>query len=154
MQSFEKEYKETVVQINKISKKTKGGNQMRFAALVVVGDQKGKVGACVAKAKDVRSAIQKATAGAKRKMIQVSLRGTTIPHEVNQKFKAAKVSLKPAPVGSGIIAGGPVRVVMEAAGVKNVSAKILGTKNKITNVYATLRALERLTRMNERKLEK
>jgi len=150
---MEKEFKESVVQINRISKKTKGGNQMRFAALVVVGDTKGKVGAFVAKAKDVRSAIQKGVAGAKRKMIQIKLNDTTIPSEISIKYGAARLYLKPAPVGSGIIAGGPVRVVMEAAGVKNVSAKILGTKNKITNVYATIKALEKLTEMNERKIK-
>src|SRR5258708_9013287 len=139
----EREFRETVVQINRVSKKTKGGNQMRFASLVVVGDRKGKVGVGLAKAKDVRSAIQKAVAAAKRRMIQVPIKGTTIPHEINIKFGAAKIILKPAPAGSGIIAGGPIRVVMEAAGVKDVSAKILGTKNKITNVYATMKAIEK-----------
>ncbi len=149
--NFQKEFTETVVQINRISKKTKGGNQMRFAALVVVGDQKGKVGVGLAKAKDVRGAIQKAVALAKRKMVKITLKGTTIPYEIKEKFGAAKIFLKPAPVGSGIIAGGPIRIVMEAVGVKNVSAKILGTKNKITNVYATIEALEKLTLMSETK---
>ncbi len=139
----EREFSETVVQINRVSKKTKGGNQMRFASLVVVGDRKGKVGVGLAKAKDVRSAIQKAVAAAKRRMIQVPIKGTTIPHEINIKYGAAKILLKPAPAGSGIIAGGPIRVVMEAAGVHDVSGKILGTKNKITNVYATMKAIER-----------
>ncbi len=139
----EREFSETVVQINRVSKKTKGGNQMRFSALLVVGDRKGKVGVGLAKAKDVRSAIQKAVSAAKRRMIQVPIKGTTIPHEINIKFGAAKIILKPAPAGSGIIAGGPIRVVMEAAGVKDVSAKILGTKNKITNVYATMKAIEK-----------
>src|SRR5260221_7132285 len=94
-QQPEKEFAETVVQINRISKKTKGGNQMRFAALVVVGDQKGKVGVGLAKAKDVRGAIQKAVALAKRKMIKVTLKGTTIPYEIKEKFGAAKLFLKP-----------------------------------------------------------
>src|SRR5258708_28958633 len=107
----EREFSETVVQINRISKKTKGGNQMRFAALVVVGDKKGKVGVGLAKAKDVRGAIQKAIAAAKRKMVVISLKGTTIPYEVSNKFGAAKVFLKPAPEGSGIIAVGAIRVV-------------------------------------------
>ncbi len=138
----QKEFSETVVQINRVSKKTKGGNQMRFSALLVVGDRKGKVGVGLAKAKDVRSAIQKAVAAAKRKMITVPIKGTTIPHEINIKFGAARIILKPAPKGSGIIAGGSIRVVMEAAGIHDVSAKILGTKNKITNVYATMKAIE------------
>lgn len=148
---IEKEFSETVVQINRISKKTKGGNQMRFAALVVVGDRKGKVGVGLAKAKDVRSAIQKAVAAGKRKMVSVFIKRTTIPFEVKEKFGAATVFLKPAPAGSGIIAGGPIRVIMEAAGIRDVSAKMLGTRNKITNVYATMSALEKLTLMNGRR---
>lgn len=102
-----KEFEETVVQINRISKKTRGGNQMRFSALVVVGDRKGKVGVGLAKAKDVRSAIRKSIDAAKRKLIVVPLRGTTIPYSVREKFSAAHILLKPAPPGSGIIAGGP-----------------------------------------------
>lgn len=148
---FEKEFEETVVQINRISKKTKGGNQVRFSALVVVGDRKGKVGVGLSKATDVRSAISKAIAAAKRKLINVPLRGTTVPYSVNEKFSAAKVLVKPAPPGSGIIAGGPMRVVMEAAGIKDAVGKILGTKNKISNVYATLKALESISRLTERK---
>ena len=147
----QKEFAETVVQINRISKKTKGGNQMRFAALVVVGDRKGRVGAGLAKAKDVRGAIQKAIASAKRKLVEVTLKGTTIPYEVSHKYGAAKILMKPAPEGSGIIAGGPIRIVLEAAGVRNASAKILGTKNKITNVYATIQALEKVSYMKARK---
>ncbi len=147
----EKEFSETVVQINRISKKTKGGNQMRFAALVVVGDKKGKVGVGLSKAKDVRGAIQKAISAAKRKMIEVSLKGTTIPHDIRHKFGAAKILLKPAPAGSGIIAGGAIRVVLDAAGVRDASGKILGTKNKISNVYATIEALEKISWMTERK---
>lgn len=137
-----KEFEETVVQINRISKKTKGGNQIRFSALVVVGDRKGKVGVGLAKAHDVRNAIRKAIEAAKRKFIVIPLVGTTIPYSVFEKFSAAKVMLKPAPAGSGIIAGGPMRVVLEAAGVRDAVGKILGTKNKISNVYATLKALE------------
>lgn len=148
---YEKEFEETVVQINRISKKTKGGNQVRFSALVVVGDRKGKVGVGLSKATDVRSAIGKAIAAAKRKMLVVPLRGTTVPYSVNEKFSAAKVLIKPAPPGSGIIAGGPMRVVMEAAGIKDAVGKILGTKNKISNVYATLKALESISTLVERK---
>jgi small subunit ribosomal protein S5 len=146
-----KEFEETVVQINRISKKTKGGNQIRFSALMVVGDRKGKVGVGLAKAKDVRNAIRKSIEASKRKMIMVPLAGTTIPYSVHEKYSAAKVLLKPAPPGSGIIAGGPMRVVLEAAGVKDAVGKILGTKNKISNVYATLKALETISELVEMK---
>ena len=141
---YEKEFEETVVQINRISKKTKGGNQIRFSALVVIGDKKGKVGAAISKATDVRSAIGKAIASAKRNMITVTLRGTTVPYSVNEKFSAAKVLIKPAPPGSGIIAGGAVRVVLEMAGVPNVVSKIFGSNNKINNAKATFEALKKL----------
>jgi small subunit ribosomal protein S5 len=142
-----KEYEETVVQINRISKKTKGGNQIKFSALVVVGDKKGKVGVGLAKAKDVRNAIRKAITTAKKNLIVVPLKGTTVPYSVLEKFSAARVMIKPAPPGSGIIAGGPMRVVMVAAGIHDASGKILGTKNKISNVYATLKALETISKM-------
>jgi small subunit ribosomal protein S5 len=138
-----KEFEETVVQINRISKKTKGGNQIRFSALVVVGDKKGKVGVGLAKAGDVRSAIQKAIAKAKRNLVKITLAGTTVPYSVKEKFSAAKILIKPAPPGSGIIAGGAMRTVLEAVGVKNAVGKIMGTKNKVSNVYATLKALRR-----------
>lgn len=146
-QQAPKEFEETVVQINRISKKTKGGNQIRFSALVVVGDRKGKVGVGLAKAKDVRNAIRKSIEAAKRNMVLVPLTGTTIPYSVNQKYSAAKILLKPAPPGSGIIAGGPMRVVLEAAGVRDAVGRILGTKNKVSNVYATLAALETISEM-------
>lgn len=142
-----KEFEETVVQINRISKKTKGGNQIRFSALVVVGDKKGKVGVGLAKAADVRNAIRKSIEAAKRNLVLVPLVGTTVPYSVNQKFSAAKILLKPAPPGSGIIAGGPMRVVLEAAGIRDAVGRILGTKNKVSNVYATLKALETISEM-------
>jgi len=146
-----KEFEEKVVQINRISKKTKGGNQIRFSALVVVGDKKGKIGVGLSKAPDVRNAIRKAIVKAKRKMITVTLRGTTVPYSVREKFSAAKILLKPAPPGSGIIAGGPMRVVLELAGIKDAVGKILGTKNKISNVYATLKALDTISTLSRRK---
>lgn len=138
------EYSETVIEIKRISKKTKGGNAIRFSALVVVGDKKGKVGLGLAKSGDVSGAIQKSIAAAKRRMFTVPLKGTTIPYLVNEKYSAARVLIKPAPDGSGIIAGGAIRVILEAAGVQNAVGKILGTKNKASNVYATLNALKRL----------
>lgn len=145
------EFFENVVQINRITKKTKGGNQIRFAALVVVGDKNGKVGAGISKAQDVRSAIQKAVLYAKRRMIVVPMKGSTIPFEMYQKYGSAKVLLKPAPAGSGIIAGGPMRIVLDAAGVHDVVGKIMGTKNKINNVYATIEALEAISKLNAKR---
>lgn len=145
------EFSESVVQLNRVSKKTKGGNTMRFSALVVVGDKNGRVGAGLAKARDVRGAIQKAVSAAKQNMVEVPLQGTTVPFEVTEKYNAAKVLLKPAPEGSGIIAGGPMRVVLEAAGVRDAVGKIMGTSNKISNVHATIKALETLNRLNQRK---
>ncbi len=139
-----KEFEEKVVQVNRVSKKTKGGNHMSFAALVVVGDKKGRVGAGLGKAPDVAAAVSKATLYAKRHFITVPMRGTTIPHEVRFKMGAAQIIMKPAPVGTGVIAGGTVRAVFEAAGVRDVVAKILGTKNKISNVYASIAALKQL----------
>ena len=141
---------DSVVEINRVSKATKGGKTMRFTALVVVGDKNGKVGAAVAKAADVRSAIQKARSHAERNMITVPMKGTTIPFRIENKYNAARILLKPAPPGSGIIAGGPMRVVLEAAGIRDAVGKILGTNNKTTNVYATIKALEKLNFLIER----
>ena len=146
-----KEFDETVIEIKRISKKTKGGNQIRFSALVVVGDKKGKVGVALSKAQDVRSAVAKSISAAKRRLIVVPLKGDTIPFSVQEKFSAAKVILKPAPPGSGIIAGGPMRIVLEAVGVRNAVGKILGTKNKVSNVYATIEALKTITDVGKKK---
>jgi len=148
---FVKEFEETVVDIRRVSKKTKGGNTIRFSALVVVGDKKGRVGVAIAKAPDVRSAIKKSIEAAKKRFITVPLHGRTLPYSVEEKFSAAKVLLKPAPPGSGIIAGGPMRVVLEAAGVRDAVGKILGTKNKISNVYATIAALKTISKIDKRK---
>lgn len=147
----EKEFEETVVQINRISKKTKGGNQIRFSALVVIGDRKGRVGVGLAKATDVRNAIRKAIDKAKRKVVKITLAGTTIPYSTREKFSAAKILLKPAPAGSGIIAGGAMRTVLEAVGVRDAVGKILGTNNKISNIYATIKALEKISAMAARR---
>jgi small subunit ribosomal protein S5 len=147
----EKEFNETVVQINRISKKTKGGNQVRFGAVVVLGDRKGKVGVGNSKATDVRNAIRKAIEDAKKKMITITMRGTTIPYSVICKLGASKVMLKPAPPGSGIIAGGPMRIVLESAGVRDVVGKTMGSNNKISNVRATILALEKASELLEKK---
>jgi len=139
-----KEFEEKVVRISRVSKKTKGGNTIGFNAVVVVGNKKGKVGAALGKASDVTSAIRKGARLAKRKLIRVSLKGTTIPHEVYIKKGAAKLLLKPAPKGTGIIAGGPVRAVVEVAGIRDIVSKILGTTNQLSNVYATIEGLKQL----------
>ncbi len=147
----ESSFSETVIEIRRISKKTKGGNRIRFSALVVVGDKRGKVGAGLAKALDVRSAVKKAVEQAKRKMIEVPLSGTTIPFSAIKKYSAARVMLKPAPSGSGIIAGGTMRVVLDAAGVRDAVGKILGSRSKIANVYATLYALQEIAELKRKK---
>jgi small subunit ribosomal protein S5 len=148
------EFDEQVVQINRVSKKTKGGNKVGFSALTVVGDKKGKVGVGLGKAPDVSSAIRKGMSQAKKHMIEVTLINGTIPFRIDIKLGAAKIMLKPAPPGSGIIAGGAVRSVASAAGIKNLSSKMLGTSNKISNIYATLEALklvsERALKQKER----
>ncbi len=138
------EFDEKVIQISRVSKKTKGGNKMGFSILMVVGDKKGRVGVGLGKAGDVLSAMRKGIKKAKKHMIQVPLDGTTIPFSFRVKLGAAEILLKPAPRGSGVIAGGPVRAVVEAAGVRDISSKILGTENKASNVYATFEALKKI----------
>jgi len=139
-----KEIEDRVIEIRRVSKKNKGGNVIAFTALVVAGNKKGKVGTGYAKAKDVPSAVTRAILQAKRNLIEIKLKDTTIGHSVSDKYGGAKVILKPAPPGSGIIAGGSVRTVLELAGVANVSSKMLGSNNKVSNVRATIRALSKL----------
>jgi small subunit ribosomal protein S5 len=135
---------EKIVQVNRVSKKTKGGNKIGFSVLAVVGDKKGKVGVGLGGAPDVSSAVRKAVSYAQKHMFTVAMKGTTIPHEVRVKRGAAKVMLKPAPPGTGVIAGGAVRAVVEAAGIRDIVSKILGSKNQASNVYATMEALKLL----------
>jgi len=137
-------FEEKVVQIRRVSKKTKGGNRIGFSVVVVVGDKKGKVGVGLGKAPSVAAAIAKAIKYARKHLITVPIHKTTIPHEISIKKGAAKLLLKPAPSGTGVIAGGAVRIVVETAGIKNIVSKILGTRNKASNVYATLEALRQL----------
>jgi small subunit ribosomal protein S5 len=142
-----KEFDEKVIQISRVSKKTKGGNKIGFSALVVVGDRKGKVGVGLGKATDVLSAIQKGVKKAKQKMIIVPLDGTTIPFAVTVKRGAGRVMLKPASKGTGVIAGGPVRAVVEVAGVRDVVAKIMGSDNQASSVHATFKALKHIANL-------
>lgn len=141
------EYVEKVIQVNRVSKKVAGGNKIGFSVLVVVGDKKGRVGVGLGKAGDVASSVRKAMAYAKKHLINVPIYKTTIPHEVRLKKGAAKLLLKPAPAGTGIRAGGAVRAVVEAAGIKDIVSKILGTDNKASNTYATFEALKLLKKI-------
>lgn len=148
------EFFEKVVQVNRVSKKTQGGDKRSLSVIVVVGDQKGRVGVGLGKAADVQSAVQKATTYAKKHLITVPLKeNRTIPHSIVFKRGAAQVLLRPAPAGTGIIAGGAVRVVVEAAGILDIVSKILGTNNQASNVYATLEALSKLKPMRGNKDE-
>jgi len=139
-------FEDKIVQVNRVSKKTKGGNKIGFSVLVVSGDRESKVGVGLGKATDVAAAIKKGARKARKNLIKVPItEGKSISEDIFIKKGAAKILLKPAPGGSGIIAGGPVRAVVDLAGIKNISSKILGTTNKASNVYATLEALKILS---------
>lgn len=146
-----KEFEEKVIQISRVSKKTKGGNKVGFSVLMVVGDKKGRVGVGLGKASDVLGAIKKGIKKAKKRMITVPLDGTTVPFAIEVKKGAGRVMLKPAPKGSGVIAGGPVRAVVEAAGIRDISSKILGSENQASSVYATFEALTQIQKIVELK---
>ncbi len=133
-----------LIAVNRVTKTVKGGRNMRFSALVVVGDGAGKIGCAMGKAKEVPEAIDKATARAKKNMFKVSLLGTSIPHEVLGKFGRGFVLMMPAEEGTGVIAGGPVRAVMEAVGIKNIRTKSHGTNNPINCVKASMEGLKAL----------
>ena len=142
--SNEPELIEKVVYLNRVSKTVKGGRVMKFSALVVVGDGKGTVGYGLGKAAEVSEAVLKGIADAKKNMVKISLAGTTIPHEVIGIFGAGSVLLRPAPDGTGVIAGGAVRAVMEAVGIKNICAKCLRSNNPKNVVKATMQGLQSL----------
>lgn len=138
----EQEFEQKIIDLARVTRVTAGGKRMRFRACVAIGDGKGRVGIAVAKGADVSIAISKAVNKAKKNLIKVPIVNETIPHKIKVKFSAAKVLLKPAPKGTGIKAGGAVRIILELAGVPNAVGKILGTPNKVNNVKATIKALQ------------
>lgn len=139
-----KEFDEEVIQIDRVTRVVKGGRRLRFRATVVIGNKKGKVGMGIGKSVEVTGAIQKAIAQAKKSLITVPMVGQTIPHKIKVKYKSARLLLMPACPGTGIIAGGPLRKIIELAGIQNVLSKALGNNNRVTNTQAALLALSRL----------
>ncbi|MBH41325.1 MAG: 30S ribosomal protein S5 [Candidatus Magasanikbacteria bacterium] len=141
------EFDQQIVDLARVTRVTKGGKQLSFRVCIVIGDRKNRVGYGVAKGKDVQIAVEKAVRQAKKNLMTIPYVNESIPHRVESKFKAAKIMIKPAPKGSGIIAGGAVRTVLELAGVPNISAKMIGkTTNKLTNVRAVMLALTQFHR--------
>lgn len=144
-QPEKKEYEQKLLDVARVVRVVAGGRRFRFRAVMVIGNKKGQVGIGVAKGQDVSSAVEKATAKAKKHLVKIPLLKGTIPHNVEAKYGSAKVILKPGHPGRGIVAGGAVRIICNLAGIENISAKIIGrTRNKLNNAQATIKALQKL----------
>ena len=143
------EFKEKLVYINRVAKVVKGGKNFRFTTLMVIGDEKGRVGCGMGKAVEIPEAVRKGIEDATKQMITVAMDGTTIPHQVTGVFGTGRVLLMPAPEGTGVIAGGPVRAVIEACGIKNIRTKSIGSNNAVNVVKATLEGLKQLQSAEE-----
>jgi len=141
---MDKSIVEKVIEMKRVVKKTTGGNKLTFTSLVLVGDKNGKVGVALGKGSSVAQATQQAVLHAKKKMVEIKLVNGTIPHKVDAKFKSSKILMMPAPEGAGIIAGGSIRELVNLAGISNISVKLLGSSNKVTNIYCALKAFEKL----------
>ncbi len=146
-----REFEQKILDLARVTRVTKGGKRMRFRTCLIIGDKKGRVGMGVAKGVDVATSVEKAFRRAKKNLVTVPLQNETLPHEILVKDGAAKVMMKPAPVGTGLKSGGPVRVVLELAGVPNAVTKILGSNNKINNARATFKALRSFKTVNAKK---
>jgi len=149
-----KEFDEEVIEVSRVTRVVKGGRRLRFRATVVIGDRKGRVGYGIGKAVEVQQAIQKAVSKAKKRILTVPTYNGTIPHQIQVKFKASVVFMKPASEGTGIIAGGAMRQILGLAGVNNVLAKSLGSTNRINTAKATYKALTMLRQRNDMELDK
>lgn len=148
------DFDQRILDIARVTRVMAGGKRMRFRVCIAIGDKKGKIGVGVAKGADVTIAVNKAVNKAKKSIIDVPLIKDTIPHEIYNKLSAAKIIFKPAKVGRGVIAGGVVRVILELAGIKNITSKILGTNNKLSNAKCTIDALKKLKRVDVKKNDK
>ena len=145
----EKEFNEKLVAVNRVSKTVKGGRNMRFSALMVIGDGKGRVGCGMGKATEIPEAIRKGVEDAKKNLAKIAMKETTIPHNVVGVYGTCRVVMMPAPAGTGVIAGGPVRAVLEAVGIQDICTKLLGSSNPINAVKATLNGLKQLKTIEE-----
>ncbi len=143
------EFDQKVVEVSRVTRVVAGGKRMRFRALVVIGDKKGKVGMGLAKGPDFSESVSKATTQAKKNLVTLPLSGESIPHEIRVKYKSSKLMLKPARKGTGVIAGGAVRSVMELAGIKNIVCKMLGSSNKVNNIKAIFEAFKKMKTKEE-----
>ncbi len=144
-----REFEQKIVEIKRVTRVTGGGKRMRFRALVVIGDRKGRVGMGIRKGPDVSEAVNKAVNSAKKSLVTIKIVNDTIPHEIKFKYKSATVFLKPAMPGTGVIAGGAIRSVLDLVGIKNVLSKMIGSSNKVNNVMATYLALSKVRSKEE-----